>query len=983
MEAYSKWESADVDSLHNPLDKMYYNRSKNKTGLPEAYQAGVSHSTAAIGDRMLHQEGLTKNSLSQVSSERAEYVQSVLDRRDSSNGRFKATGPVIVREDTRLKRASKGPNLIKNAISGTQGLSHSGNTVHIAPELYSPFYLTQNMQLPRDILTANSWNRAYYETNPMVRNAINLHATYPISKMSIKCEDKKVEQFFQDMIERVGLETVVQHAALEFWKLGEAVSARSYTTLSDGSVKMICDVEIGDTVLTHTGSKKKVIDRFVKPTKDIKANGGKIYKVTINGLADPLIISGNHPILSSNRKNFICETPSCRAKGMRILPGKTKCSNCGKVGFQNNYTPDFELTENMSKGDMVYAPFNRDEEIDDDRFTDEFSYLMGQWLAEGCSLASFFYEHCGEYSKEKTLSETVMNLPPAKQLQLLAGFVDGDGCVDQQNGHVIISTSSQSLANQFMMMLRRAGARPSISKVKSKVGSVPTGNYENRIRLVANEAYELFKGKLKSDKGDKLSKSKWCSPITAIQDSWQVTNITKIEEITDTFKDEYMYDLEVEDDHSYVANGIAVHNCFVYSDFDESIGSWDKIYLHNPDFISVKASPIPGVVTISLRPDPELTRIITSNEPSHVRIRESLDPRIVSHVLNNEHIPLDSFNISHLKNLSSPYDVRGTSLIVSVWKDLMLYDKLRESKFVQADGMINPLTLVKVGSSNPDGHYPTGDELDAYRNILEQAQYDKDFKLVTHDAVSIERIGYNGTVMDTAADFQMIIDNILMGLMVPKAVITQEGATYASASVALDVMRQRYNNFRTLMSNWLEQKIFAPISEVQGFYKPEGGIKRLIVPQVEWNHMTLYDLDNYLNHILGLIDKKKVSTETVYRSLGLNKENEMANVRSEQIQDAILKKEEEQLGKLTLTELRALDPKKPVPEKPGDALPGTPGGPGGGGGLGDLGGMDGLLGGGAMPPPDFGGDMGMSDGPSLGPGGPGGDLSEGPPGGLI
>jgi len=45
--------------------------------------------------------------------------------------------------------------------------------------------------------------------------------------------------------------------------------------------------------------------------------------------------------------------------------------------------------------------------------------------------------------------------------------------------------------------------------------------------------------------------------------------------------------------------------------------------------------------------------------------------------------------------------------------------------------------------------------------------------------------------------------------------------------------------------------------------------------------------------------------------------------------------------------------------------------------------MDGLLGGGAMPPPDFGGDMGMSDGPSLGPGGPGGDLSEGPPGGLI
>lgn len=1078
MNTISKWQDADVDSTFNPLDNLYYNRVRRKGALPERANGikegggGFSNSTLAIGANMTkshYDANLRKDSLNQVSEERREYVQSVIERMEGNkNGSFAPTVPSVVRENTRLKNAFKHSDydhIVKTAVSGTQGLATSTDTLHIAPELYSPLFLTQNLQLPRDIITGNAWNRAYYETNPIVRNAINLHATYPISKMNIKCEDKKIEQFFKDMMEKIDLETIVQFAALEFWKLGEKMHKNSLVTMSDGSQKRIVDVQIGDMVLTHKGNKKRVTNRWAKPTNVVIEEDLKIYKITMHGLDEPLIISGRHPILS--KKVLKCKTPSCVKKNMRILPGKMSCGNCGKLYSARQETmPDFVEPNNVEKGDLLYSPFDKTVH-DNENIDNDFAYLIGKWLAEGCyckaprknytkyngikfcsydshyiynvlepllekvfghkpstyvskstqfavgkdkfdtwleaeykdgpKIANFFKEHCGEYSKEKRLSEMIMMLPVEKQLHLLAGFIDGDGCVDKQNNHIIMCTSSKNLASQFMMILRRAGARPSVSKVKSRLYGKHkyTGHYNYRVKVVANEAYELFSDKLLTEKKDLLAKRKWCSPRTSIQDCWQITNITKIEDITDEFNDPFMYDIEVEDDHSYIANGVAVHNCFVYAEFDETNGVWSKLYLHNPDFVSVKASPIPGTVTIALRPDPELEKIITSNDPSHVRIRESLDPRIVHHVLMNEYIPLDSFNISHLKNLSAPYDVRGTSLIVSVWKDLMLYDKLRESKIVQADGMINPLTLVKVGASNPDGHYPTREELETYREILEQAQYDKDFKMVTHDAVDIQRIGYNGAVLDTSADFQFIIDNILMGLMVPKAIITQEGATYASASVALDVMRQRYNNFRTLMANWLEQKIFAPISEVQGFYKPEGGVKRLIVPQVEWNHMTLYDLDNYLGHILGLVDKKKVSVETVYRSLGLNKENEMANIRGEQVQQAILEKEAQELGKMSLTELRSLDPKKPIPEKPDTPLPGTPGGPGGpedllgggpGGGL-DLGAPPSGLGGGGLdlggPPPGEGPGGGLAGGPDLGPGGPGGDLTAPPPGGDL
>ena len=91
------------------------------------------------------------------------------------------------------------------------------------------------------------------------------------------------------------------------------------------------------------------------------------------------------------------------------------------------------------------------------------------------------------------------------------------------------------------------------------------------------------------------------------------------------------------------------------------------------------------------------TRIQFSRSPSDLALRKYIPKHIINYVRRGQNIPLDAFNVSHLKLLSSPYDVRGTSVIVSVYKDLMLYDKLRESKFAQADGMVNPLTLVTLG----------------------------------------------------------------------------------------------------------------------------------------------------------------------------------------------------------------------------------------------------------------------------------------------
>lgn len=372
---------------------------------------------------------------------------------------------------------------------------------------------------------------------------------------------------------------------------------------------------------------------------------------------------------------------------------------------------------------------------------------------------------------------------------------------------------------------------------------------------------------------------------------------------------------------------------FPYAELDANSGTWNRITILNPDYVHVKKSVIGDQSIISLMPDANLKRMVTSTDPSDLMIKSKLPKHIVEYVRKNQNIPLDIFNVSHLKLLSSPYDIRGTSIIVSVYKDLMLLDKIRESKFAQADGMINPITLIKIGGND---YKPTQSDLDSFRQTFEEAQYDKDFKIVTHNDVAVERVGFSGSTLDVGSDIELIMNNLYSGLMAPKTLFDQEGASYASSSVGLEILRQRYDIFRNMIKKWLERKIFAPMCELQEFFEYVDGEKRLQVPSLDFNHMNLYDMNDYVQTLGTYVGNKQISVQTLCRSLGLSYEEEQKRLREEAIKEAITNKEKAILGNMRLSELLNLDPEKAIPEPPedveaeegedaGGGLPGMPG----------------------------------------------------------
>ena len=415
---------------------------------------------------------------------------------------------------------------------------------------------------------------------------------------------------------------------------------------------------------------------------------------------------------------------------------------------------------------------------------------------------------------------------------------------------------------------------------------------------------------------------------------------------------------------------------FVYAELDESRGKWSRLMIQNPDYMIVKRTVVANEPIIMLRPDENLKKIIFSNRPADIEQRKQLNNHIIDSVKRGENIPLDNFHVSHLARRISPYEIRGTGLPVCVFRQLMLFDKLRESKYAQADNMINPLTLVKIGSEN---YKPTFADIEAWRSIFEEAQYDKDFKIFTHEGVTVERVGYGQGIFDISGDITQIIKEIYVGLQVPP-VLMDGGAdtTYANGGVALDVLRQRYMQFRNMMSQWLKRKIFAPISKIQGFYDYSGGEKQLIVPEVDWNHMSLFDAGDYITQMVTLTQgddaAKRASLHTLYRSIGLEYEDEQRKIRKEAVQNAINTKEKAALQAMDLSALRSLTDEDEIVESDTKAsgaaaeapLPGeTPGGapPLGGG----LPGLD--LGAPPPAPPPPGGGNSPPPPPEAGPAG--------------
>jgi hypothetical protein len=361
-----------------------------------------------------------------------------------------------------------------------------------------------------------------------------------------------------------------------------------------------------------------------------------------------------------------------------------------------------------------------------------------------------------------------------------------------------------------------------------------------------------------------------------------------------------------------------IGNVFPFGEWDDAKGIWTRFVLLNPDFVEVEKSMLIDEPMLKLDPDDNLKRIVQSRQPKELyqRLAQIQGGKIVNLIARGEKIPLNQFRVSHLAYKLSPYETVGTPIMFRAFKPLIYKDILRRAQIAIAERHITPIKVVKVGT---DQIPATAEAITAARDAFEEVSMDLSSWFFYHHAISFDYVSSAGKVMPLDREYDWIEKEVTAALLGSKTIIDGSGPNFATASVALRILVNRYLRNQEILKDWVRNYVFRPIAIQQQFARAnEWGDEEYIIPDIEFEFMNLKDDTQQKTLMKELMKMGLVSKQTYFSYIGLNYE-----------------KEKKMAGKEALEEKQTKPQKqvKPESEKPGMEIPPEVGG-GGVGGLG-------------------------------------------------
>jgi very-short-patch-repair endonuclease len=147
----------------------------------------------------------------------------------------------------------------------------------------------------------------------------------------------------------------------------------------------------------------------------------------------------------------------------------------------------------------------------------------------------------------------------------------------------------------------------------------------------------------------------------------------------------------------------------------------------------------------------------------------------------------------------------------------------------------------------------------------------------------MEWYGATGKIHPLTGEFELIEQEILDGVMLNKALLNGEGPTYGNAQVGLLAMAQRLETFRREVAHWVEQCVFKPVAEWNGFViEGERGQDEIVYPKIKFDDLQLRDDTGKLQMLVTANQNGVISNVSLIEAFGLDSDQEIERLRFEQ-----------------------------------------------------------------------------------------------------
>jgi len=306
--------------------------------------------------------------------------------------------------------------------------------------------------------------------------------------------------------------------------------------------------------------------------------------------------------------------------------------------------------------------------------------------------------------------------------------------------------------------------------------------------------------------------------------------------------------------------------------------TWKSISLLNPDSVMIVPGFMDQEPVYSYLPSDREVKIVMDRN-----VDEGYDmiPEDVRSLISRKQpIKINPISIHHFKHGADTWSDYGTSMVRPLFVTLAYKDKLRQANWLIAERLIIPVRIVTVGDENRPA---SQEDLDSVQDQLAMVANDPNLTLVTPHAFKYEFVGANSQVLQTTPEHEMIDQELLDGLMINKALLNGEGPAYNSAQVGLLSMNERLETWRKEVAQWIEEKIFKPVAEWNGFTATgDGGQEELIYPTIVFDDLKLKDNTGTLQMLVTAQQNGTISAETLVEQFGLNWDQEVERLRFEQ-----------------------------------------------------------------------------------------------------
>lgn len=434
-----------------------------------------------------------------------------------------------------------------------------------------------------DLVQMEAVKRAYRDAKPDI--VIHLAAIVG----GIGANQQNPGKFFYDnLMMGVQLMEIGRQVGIEkLVALGTICFPKGTKIISNLSAVSIENIGLGQKVLTYDGTFQKVVKKFKRYYE------GRLIKIKVLGTLG-LSATPNHPFLVVNptdnvfswkkaeelkirdylfvptlsqeekKDNEIFSEEFCELMGIFISEGSVYLKDTGKRGSRGviyfSFGEELNLVERTKllmkrffkiKGHLVKMKRQRGYQL--------FFYH----LPTARFFANKFYSGRPHRSFNKIFPEEILYSSDKKIFSLLKGYFAGDGCfwAGSKRKRINFTTVSEKLVWQLKLILGEIGIYCHVQDRKQESYGIIQGRRISQrnawsIWITGNEQIDYF---LKGINGEYLNKPQ------GFRGRFRKVRNGYLAPIFDISEDQsykgYVFNLEVENNHTYLANGLAVHNC--------------------------------------------------------------------------------------------------------------------------------------------------------------------------------------------------------------------------------------------------------------------------------------------------------------------------------------------------------------------------------------------------------------------------------------